>query len=47
MRHGFIFQVFSDVFRWMPVATLIEQRVFVVHGGVRADVTMDAVRKIE
>lgn len=41
-----LFKTFGDVFQFMPIASLIDQRVFVVHGGVKANVSLDEIRRI-
>eukprot|EP00095_Tigriopus_kingsejongensis_P001009 maker-scaffold739_size104321-snap-gene-0.19 protein:Tk01009 transcript:maker-scaffold739_size104321-snap-gene-0.19-mRNA-1 annotation:"serine threonine-protein phosphatase 5" len=44
---NFLFKTFGDVFQYMPIATLIDQRVFIVHGGIKANVTLDEIRRIQ
>lgn len=34
----FIFDLFCESFKWLPLATLLDQRVLVVHGGVPREV---------
>ena len=36
----FMFEFFGEVFRWMPIAHLINQKIFVVHGGISASVSL-------
>ena len=42
----FMFEFFGEVFRWMPIAHLINQKIFVVHGGISASdgLTIDQLR---
>jgi serine/threonine-protein phosphatase 5 len=44
-----IFQLFLEVFEWLPLAAVIGQKVFVTHGGlpVTPGVTLDDVRRIQ
>ena len=44
----FLFALFSEVFCWMPVAHLIEDRILVVQGGLSAkkDLRLDDIRRI-
>ncbi len=32
----FLFEFFGEVFRWMPVAHVVEGKILVVHGGISA-----------
>ena len=36
----FILEYFGDIFRWMPIAHLINHRIFVVHGGISGSATL-------
>jgi serine/threonine-protein phosphatase 5 len=45
-----IFQLFLEVFEWLPLAAVVGNRVFVTHGGlpsVDLTVTLDDVRKVK
>ena len=43
-----IFQLFLEVFGHLPLAAVIENKVFVTHGGIPVDaVTLDEIRKIK
>jgi len=44
-----IFQLFLEVFEWLPLAATIEKKVFVTHGGlpVEPGITLDDVRRIK
>lgn len=44
-----IFQLFLEVFEWLPLAAVIGGKVFVTHGGlpVEPNVTLDDIRKIK
>ncbi len=44
----FMFQFFGEVFRWLPLAHLINSRVLVVHGGLSAkkDLRLDDIKKL-
>ena len=36
----FILEFFGDIFRWMPIAHLINHRIMVVHGGISGSPTL-------
>ena len=36
----FLFEFFGEIFRWMPVAHVVEGKIFVVHGGISASPTL-------
>ncbi|XP_026272352.1 serine/threonine-protein phosphatase 5 [Frankliniella occidentalis] len=42
-------QLFTEVYNWLPLAHLLNQRVLVMHGGLftKDDVTLDDIRKID
>ncbi len=42
-------QLFSEVFCWLPLAHVLNQKVMVVHGGLfaRDGVTLDEIRQID
>ncbi|GKY93127.1 hypothetical protein MPSEU_000280900 [Mayamaea pseudoterrestris] len=44
-----IFQLFLEVFEWLPLAAVIGEKVFVTHGGLPVDETvmLDDIRKIK
>jgi serine/threonine-protein phosphatase 5 len=44
-----IFQLFLEVFEWLPLAAVIANKIFVTHGGlpVQDDVTLDDIRSIK
>lgn len=44
-----IFQLFLEVFEWLPLAAVVGGKVFVTHGGLPVDatVTLDDIRKIK
>ncbi|KAM3874989.1 serine/threonine-protein phosphatase 5 [Diretmus argenteus] len=46
---GQMFQLFSEVFQWLPLAHCINSKVLVMHGGLFSEdgVTLDDLRKIE
>ncbi|KAI8825656.1 Serine/threonine-protein phosphatase 5 [Fimicolochytrium jonesii] len=43
------FKLFSEIFNAIPIGNLINEKIFVIHGGLfsRDDVTMDEIRKID
>jgi serine/threonine-protein phosphatase 5 len=45
----FISRYFGEIFRWLPLAHLIEGRVLVVHGGLSAnpELRLDDIRRIK
>lgn len=44
-----VMQLFTEVFNWLPLAAVIEDRVLVVHGGLFSEenVTLDGIAKID
>jgi len=42
------FELFTEVFCWLPLAAVINKKVFVVHGGLfsKDDVTLDDIKKV-
>uniref|UniRef100_A0A1I8HDQ7 Serine/threonine-protein phosphatase with EF-hands n=1 Tax=Macrostomum lignano TaxID=282301 RepID=A0A1I8HDQ7_9PLAT len=42
-----VLNMFSEVFAWMPLATVIDDRVFVTHGGISDKVDLDRVRRLD
>ncbi|XP_066437589.1 serine/threonine-protein phosphatase 5 [Eleutherodactylus coqui] len=44
-----MFQLFSEVFQWLPLAMCVNQRVLIMHGGLFSEdsVTLDQIRNIE
>ena len=44
-----IFQLFLEVFEWLPLAAVVGGTVFVTHGGISTDptVTLDDIRKVK
>jgi len=42
-----LFKLFTDMFNWMPVAAIIDNKIFCVHGGLSPDLnTYDQILKI-
>ena len=43
-----LFDLFQEVFSWMPAATLIDSKVFVTHGGLSSipDLSLDDIRRL-
>ncbi|XP_077317223.1 serine/threonine-protein phosphatase 5 [Lithobates pipiens] len=44
-----MFQLFSEVFQWLPLAMCVNQRVLIMHGGLFSEdgVTLEQIRNIE
>ncbi|KAK7486992.1 hypothetical protein BaRGS_00021808, partial [Batillaria attramentaria] len=42
-----VVRLFEDVFSWLPVATVINDKVLVVHGGVSEQVDLDFIQSID
>ena len=45
----FMFEYIAEIFKWMPVAHAVQEKVFVVHGGIpdNTRLTLDDIRKIK
>jgi serine/threonine-protein phosphatase 5 len=45
----FLFEFFGEIFRWMPVAHVIEDKILVVHGGISAapSLTLDDISNLK
>ena len=43
----FLFEFFGELFKWIPVAHLINEKIFVIHGGLpdQPDLTIDDIRE--
>jgi len=43
------FELFSEAFNWLPLAALIQKKIFVCHGGIFGEdgVKLDQIRKID
>ena len=48
MTHVNLISFYLEIFSWLPVATLVSDRVLVLHGGLSAipDLQLDDIRKI-
>ncbi|XP_065846324.1 serine/threonine-protein phosphatase with EF-hands 2-like [Oscarella lobularis] len=44
---GILIRAFRDVFRFLPLACLVDKRVLVVHGGISREITIDSIEKLE
>ena len=46
---NFMFEFFGEIFRWMPFAHLINDKILVVHGGISGDpnLTLDSFRQVK
>mmetsp|Transcript_4862 Transcript_4862/g.18216 ORF Transcript_4862/g.18216 Transcript_4862/m.18216 type:complete len:738 (-) Transcript_4862:115-2328(-) len=45
-----IFEIFVELFNWLPLGIVLNQRIFIVHGGVgfeRSEVNIDELRQID
>lgn len=43
-----LWKIFIEVFDWMPIAALVDRRIFCMHGGISPDLkNLDQVRKIK
>lgn len=38
--------LFNEVFTWLPLATIIDGRIFVTHGGISSDMDLNSVRQL-
>ena len=42
-----LWKLFTEMFNWMPVAALIDDKIFCVHGGLSPDLTsLDQLTKL-
>lgn len=37
----------EDVYRWLPLGTIVNNRVFVVHGGISENTDLDIIRNLD
>lgn len=42
-----ILKMIQNVFCWLPLATLIDQKVLIVHGGISDTTDLDMLEKIQ
>lgn len=42
-----ILRMFQNVFCWLPLATLIDQKVLIIHGGISDTTDLDMLEKIQ
>ncbi|XP_040575646.1 uncharacterized protein [Lepeophtheirus salmonis] len=43
----FMFEHFGEIFRWLPLVHLVETRIFIVHGGISPNATVNDIRCIK
>lgn len=42
-----VIRLFQDVFRWLPLATVVDRKIFVCHGGISDTIDLDKVKVID
>ena len=42
-----VLKLFEDIFSWLPLATVIDKRVLVAHGGISDKTDLDKINKID
>lgn len=42
-----LLKLIEGVYRWLPLGTIINNRVFVVHGGISDTTDLDMIRSLE
>ena len=45
----FLFEFFGEIFRWMPIAHLVQKKILVVHGGISASpsLSLDDIARVK
>ena len=46
-RSACLLRLFENIYRWLPVASVIDEHIFVTHGGISDITDLNAINRIK